>query len=46
MNEGIFNEIAKRYDNEYRRHLAGVVLNELKQHLGIQKIKSCLITAP
>lgn len=33
MNEGIFNEIAKRYDNEDRRHLAGVILNELKQHL-------------
>ena len=34
MNEEIFNEIAKRYDNEERRHLAGVILNELKQHLG------------
>lgn len=33
MNEGIFNEIAKRYDNEDRRHLAGVILNELKQYL-------------
>ncbi|SDL05209.1 class I SAM-dependent methyltransferase [Lacicoccus qingdaonensis] len=33
MNEGIFNEIAKRYDNEDHRHLAGVILNELKQHL-------------
>lgn len=33
MNEEIFNEIAKRYDNEERRHLAGVILNELKQHL-------------
>lgn len=34
MNEKIFNEMAKRYDNEERRHLAGVILNELKQHLG------------
>lgn len=33
MNEKIFNEMAKRYDNEERRHLAGVILNELKQHL-------------
>lgn len=34
MNEEIFNEIAKRYDNEDRRHLAGIILNELKQQLG------------
>lgn len=34
MNEKIFNEIAKRYDNEERRQLAGIILNELKQHLG------------
>lgn len=33
MNEEIFNDISKRYDNEERRHLAGVILNELKQHL-------------
>src|SRR5699024_1532774 len=33
MHEEIFNEIAKRYDNEERRHLAGIILNELKQHL-------------
>lgn len=33
MNEKIFDEIAKRYDNEERRTLAGVILNELKQHL-------------
>lgn len=42
MNEEIFNDIAKRYDSEERRHLAGIILNELKQHLGDTKSKVLL----